>query len=74
MFTDEIEVDLQTAKNPLLCALLAGQRLTYQEKGILMPKDPHLVETVDHWLAEQIAANRVQSLKAQYLADQKWVP
>jgi len=39
-----------------------------------MPKDPHLVETVDHWLAEQIAANRVQSLKAQYLADQKWVP
>lgn len=67
MFTDEIEVMLQTGKAPSLCALLPGQRLTHQEKGILMPKDPSLITFVNQWLTEQIAAGRIQALKRQYL-------
>jgi ABC-type amino acid transport substrate-binding protein len=67
MFTDEIEVMLQTGKTPSLCALLPGQRLTHQEKGILMPKDPSLVTFVNRWLTRQIAAGRIEALKKQYL-------
>jgi len=67
MFTDEIEVVLQTGKTPSLCALLPGQRLTHQEKGLLMPKDPSLVTFVNRWLTRQIAAGRIEALKKQYL-------
>ncbi len=68
MFTDEIEVILQTAKASSLCALLPGERLTHQEKGILMPKDRSIVTVVNRWLNEQIAMGHVQTLKAEYLA------
>jgi ABC-type amino acid transport substrate-binding protein len=67
MFTYDIEVMLQTGKTPSLCALLPGQRLTHQEKGILMPKDPPLVTFVNQWLTEEIAAGRIEALKRQHL-------
>lgn len=40
MFTDAIEVRLQTARDPRLCAALPGRTLTRQEKGLLLPRDP----------------------------------
>ena len=39
MFTDAIEVRLRTARDPRLCAAMPGRTLTYQEKGLLLPRD-----------------------------------
>jgi len=50
MFTDAIEVELQTQRSDDLCGTLA-QTLTYQEKGYLMPQDTHLQRYVDLWLS-----------------------
>jgi len=50
MFTDEIEVALKTQLHRPLCALLPGQRLTYQEKAIWLHKDDALKQAIDDWL------------------------
>jgi cyclohexadienyl dehydratase len=50
MFTDEIEVALKTRLHRPLCALLPGQRLTYQEKAIWLHKDDALKQSIDDWL------------------------
>jgi len=39
MFTDAIEVRLRTARDPRLCAAMPGRTMTYQEKGLLLPRD-----------------------------------
>lgn len=60
MFTDRIEVELQTARNPALCGLLEVD-LTYQEKAFLLPQDPHWLEFVDTWLALRLAEGAVDA-------------
>jgi cyclohexadienyl dehydratase len=55
MITDDTEADLQVHRHPDLCRALAGT-LTHADKAILMPKDPALVEAVNGWLKEAIAA------------------
>jgi cyclohexadienyl dehydratase len=55
MITDDTEADLQVHQHPDLCRALAGT-LTHADKAILMPKDPALVEAVNGWLKEAIAA------------------
>src|SRR5690606_29352588 len=54
MITDRVEVELQAARNPELCAA-APENFTYQEKGYLMPQDTPLKEFVNTWLELAIA-------------------
>ena len=54
MFTDRIEVELQTARHAELCAAMATN-LTYQEKAYLLPRDQAWLGCVDTWLAARIA-------------------
>lgn len=58
MFTDRIEVELQTRAQPALCAALADD-LTYQEKSWLLPQDPIWLAYVDTWLALRLADGHV---------------
>lgn len=55
MITDDTEADLQVHRHSDLCRALAST-LTHADKAILMPKDPALVEAVNGWLREAIAA------------------
>jgi cyclohexadienyl dehydratase len=55
MITDDTEADLQVHQHPDLCRALAGT-LTHADKAILIRKDPALVEAVNGWLKEAIAA------------------
>jgi cyclohexadienyl dehydratase len=50
MFTDKIEIKLQTRRHPELCAAMGGQTLTYSEKGFLLPQDIVWKAYVDTWL------------------------
>ena len=52
MITDAIEVAVMTARYPAFCATLPGQRLSHQEKGILMPKSDALRD----WINDQLDA------------------
>jgi len=49
MITDRIEVQLQTALYPDLCASMTDN-LSYQEKAYLMPLDAALTHAVNQWL------------------------
>ena len=61
MITDRIEADWQAARNPELCAPVAGN-FTYQEKAYLMPRDIALKEFVDTWLSLRIAEGKINQL------------
>ena len=61
MFTDLIEVQLQTSIHPDLCEVMKVP-LTYQEKAILLPQDLHLMETVRTWLDQRLGDGTVRSL------------
>jgi cyclohexadienyl dehydratase len=50
MFTDKIEIELQSMRHPELCAAMAEQTLTYSEKGFLLPQDIVWKGYVDTWL------------------------
>lgn len=50
MFTDKIEIKLQTRRHPELCAAIEEQTLTYSEKGFLLPQDVVWKAYVDTWL------------------------
>lgn len=58
MITDRVEVELQTARHPELCATMAGN-LTYQEKSYLMPQDPVWQAFVATWLDLALAEGNV---------------
>jgi len=62
MFTDEIEVALKTQQHRPLCALMPGQRLTYQEKAIWLHKDDALKQYIDDWLQTIIADGSLKAL------------
>ncbi len=49
MITDRIEVQVQTALHPKLCATMTDN-LSYQEKAYLMPIDEELTNAVNLWL------------------------
>ncbi|MAV28106.1 MAG: chorismate mutase AroQ, gamma subclass [Gammaproteobacteria bacterium] len=61
MFTDLIEVRLQTSRQPTLCSTMSAP-LTYQEKAILMTQDLRLKEVVSIWLDQRLGDGTVQSL------------
>lgn len=60
MFTDRIEVELQTERHPELCAAMETN-LTYQEKAYLLPRDAVWQGCVDTWLAARIADTTVDA-------------
>jgi len=61
MFTDRIEVELQTRRHAELCSTMAAN-LTYQEKSYLVPQDPAWLEFVDTWLALRLAEGVVDQV------------
>jgi len=61
MFTDRIEVELQTRRHPELCSTMATN-LTYQEKAYLVPQDATWLEFVDTWLALRLAEGAVDAV------------
>lgn len=69
MFTDEIEVALQSARDDRLCPALPGTLLTHAEKAYLMPRDEALRQYVNLWLAqlaadEALAARLARTIRA----------
>ncbi len=58
MITDRIEVELQVAEAPELCATMANT-LNYQEKAFLLPQDPVWSEYVATWLSLRLADGTV---------------
>jgi cyclohexadienyl dehydratase len=58
MITDSVEVELQTARHPELCATMPGT-LSYQEKAYLMPQDDPWKAFVDTWLTLALADGTV---------------
>jgi cyclohexadienyl dehydratase len=67
MITDDTEVELQVHRHPDLCRALPGT-LTHADKAILMPKDPALVDEVNAWLKESIAAGEPARLLRESVA------
>ena len=63
MFTDGIEVRLQTVRHPGLCGALPA--LTYLDKAYLIPRiqgDGTWLETVNVWLEQRVASGAVERL------------
>ena len=54
MITDAIEVRLQVARHPELCATMPGKTLNLQEKAYMMPMETSLLTAVNHWLKKII--------------------
>jgi cyclohexadienyl dehydratase len=69
MFTDAIEVRLQTAQDPRLCAAMPGRTLTYAEKGVLLQRDADgaLLRLVDLWLAQRQGDGTLERIFAHHL-------
>ncbi len=61
MITDRVEVELQVARHPELCATMAGT-LNYQEKAFLLPQDPVWSEFVAAWLSLRLADGTVAAI------------
>lgn len=54
MITDAIEVRLQVARHPELCATMPGKTLNLQEKAYMMPMETSLLTAVNRWLKKKI--------------------
>ncbi len=68
MITDDIEVQLQIAKDRNLCAAMPGTNLTFSQKGYLLPQDIVLKEYVDHWLTQRIGDGTVAEIFRNHLS------
>jgi cyclohexadienyl dehydratase len=70
MFTDAIEVRLQSALDPRLCPALPGRTLTYAEKGVLLRRDADgaLLRFVNLWLAQRRGDGTLERVFAKHLA------
>lgn len=58
MVTDDIEVELQTRRNPGLCRAMSGT-FTRADKAILLPRDDEFVAATNRWLSSQLQAGAV---------------
>ncbi|MBV1879603.1 MAG: gamma subclass chorismate mutase AroQ [Pseudomonadales bacterium] len=67
MITDQIEVQLQTAKHPALCAALPNRNFTFSEKGYLLPPDETWKNYIDLWLDLRIKQGKVKEIFATHL-------
>ena len=62
MITDAIEVAVMTSRYPTLCATMPGQRLSEQDKGILMPKSYALRAWIDDHLDALLSDGTLKAL------------
>jgi len=69
MITDAIEVRLQSALHPELCAAMPGQTLTFQQKAFLLPRDHIWKAYVDTWLGQRTGEGEVESAFRRHLAE-----
>jgi len=69
MITDAIEVRLQTALHPELCATMPGQTLTFQQKAFLMPRDHVWKAYVDTWLGQRTGEGTVEKAFSRHLTE-----
>ena len=69
MITDDIEVKLQTKKNPTLCAALDNKTLNKHAKGFLIQQDLVLKAYIDIWLAEQKLSGELDRLFTEALSN-----
>ena len=60
MITDRIEVQLQSANHPELCATMATN-LNRQDKAYLLHQDPVWRDFVDAWLSERLRDGTVET-------------
>ena len=67
MITDQIEVQLQVAKHPELCAAMGEQTLSFSEKGFLLPQDIVWKEYVDAWLNMRKGNGTVKKVFSEHL-------
>jgi cyclohexadienyl dehydratase len=67
MFTDKIEIELQTKQHPELCAAMGEQTLTYSEKGFLLPQDIVWKVYVDTWLNNRSGDGTLEKLFNKHL-------
>ncbi len=67
MITDQIEVQLQVAKHPELCAAMGEQTLSFSEKGFLLPQDIVWKEYVDAWLNMRRGDGTVKKVFSEHL-------
>ena len=72
MFTDGIEVRLQSAQLPTLCGSMPAQ--TYLDKAYLLPRierDEAWLETVNVWLGLRLGSGAVDALIARHVGPDK---
>ncbi len=67
MFTDKIEIELQTKRHHQLCAAMGEQTLTYSEKGYLLPQDIVWKMYVDTWLNTRSGDGTLEKLFNKHL-------
>ena len=67
MFTDRIEVQLQSKKHPKLCAAMPDTNLSYSAKAFLMNRDLIWKEYVDTWLEITIKDGNMARVFARYI-------
>lgn len=67
MFTDKIEIELQTKRHPALCSAMGTQTLTYSEKGFLLPQDIVWKVYVDTWLNTRSGDGTLEKLFNKHL-------
>jgi len=61
MFTDAIEVELQSLRHPELCAVMSNT-LTRAPKALLIPQGSTLRTSTDEWLAARVKTGELKSL------------
>ncbi len=69
MITDSIEVRLQSALQPALCATMPGETLTYQEKAYMMPSEASLRSVLNEWLNEVRASGKLTRTFEKHLGE-----